>query len=87
MAEPTRDQLLRGMAALYPFVTAYRLSLNPEDLEEMVYAVLKHAAGLGPFEEITEAVDMQIAAATAAHAAMVESMQQSIRRDEGPTSA
>ncbi len=74
------------MTALSPFVTAYGLPLNPEDLEEMVYAVLKHAAGLGPVEQIIEAVNKQIDSATAVHAAMVESMQQSIQRDSGPTS-
>jgi len=86
MAEPTRDQFLRGMTALYPFVAAYDLPLNPEDLEEMVYAVLKHAVGTGPFEQITEAVNEQIASAAAAHAAMAEAMERSIHRDSGPTS-
>ena len=49
------------MTALNPFVIAYRLPLNPEDLEEMVYAVLKHAAGLEPLDQITETVNKQIA--------------------------
>jgi hypothetical protein len=75
------------MTALYPFVRAYDLPLNPEDLEEMVYAVLKHATELGPSEQITKAVQQQIASAGAAQEAMITAMQQSIERGPQTPSA
>lgn len=33
---------MRGAAALFPFVQRWGLSLNPEDLDEMAYAVLRN---------------------------------------------
>lgn len=38
----TREQIERGAAALVPFVQAWNLPLNPEDLDEIAYAVLTH---------------------------------------------
>jgi hypothetical protein len=38
--EPSREQMERGAAALIPFVQEWRLSLNPEDLDEIASAVL-----------------------------------------------
>jgi len=40
--KPEEGLILRGVAALYPFVERFGLALNPEDLELMVYEVLKH---------------------------------------------
>jgi hypothetical protein len=40
--EPTPEQVERGAAALFPFVQEWGLSLNPEDLDELAYAVLRH---------------------------------------------
>jgi hypothetical protein len=86
--EPTEEELERAAAALFPFVEAYRLSVNPEDLDEMAYAVLKHARGAGgvtqaALEEIDRAVRVQLAEEREAHLRMVEAMQRSIdERDE-----
>lgn len=54
--EPTRDEVERGAAALVPFVRAWRLSLNPENLELMAYAVLVHSKTDVPIAEIDTAV-------------------------------
>lgn len=85
LTEPTTEQLIRGASALVPFVTAYNLPLNPENVEEIVYAVLKHAARRSPAEEIAEAVEQQIASEAAAHAAMQESWRRSIDQSNDTT--
>jgi hypothetical protein len=43
--EPTERQLNRGTSALEPFVRAWNLPLNPEQLDLMAYAVLSEADG------------------------------------------
>ena len=48
-----------------PFVNAWGLSLNPEDIAEMAYAVLLHARSGRTFEEIDDAVKEQLAEYTA----------------------
>jgi hypothetical protein len=58
--EPTEAQLERAVTALVPFVQEWRLSLNPEDLEEMAYAVLTHANTDLTDEAIDAAVRAQI---------------------------
>jgi hypothetical protein len=63
MAEPTRDELARAHAALIPFVAAYGLPLNPEELDEMAYAVVRHATSTATLDEIHEQVRRQIAEA------------------------
>ncbi len=42
--DPSEEQVLRGAAALHPFVEAWGLPLNPEGLQLMAGAVLKYAA-------------------------------------------
>jgi hypothetical protein len=65
--EPTQVEIHRGVTALVPFVQEWRLALNPEDLEEIAYAVLKHSHGPAVDEddvgwrEIDAAVRHQIA--------------------------
>jgi hypothetical protein len=61
MSEPSTEQVERGVAALLPFVDAWNLSLNPEDLGELAWAVLKHSDGDTSFEEIQAAVRTQLA--------------------------
>jgi hypothetical protein len=66
VSEPTREQIERGSSALVPFVQAWNLRLNPEELDEMAYAVLKHGRRTGPiedaeYEEIDRAVRAQLA--------------------------
>ena len=46
----TREQIERGFAALIPFVQAWNLPLNPENLDELAYAVLTHGQKLGPID-------------------------------------
>jgi hypothetical protein len=65
VSEPTPEQIEPGSSALVPFVQAWRLPLNPENLDEMVYAVLKHARKTGPiadaeYGEIDRAVRAQL---------------------------
>jgi hypothetical protein len=63
--EPTPEQIERGTTALVPFVQQWGLPLNPENLDEMVYAVLKHARKTGPisaaeYDDIDRAVRAQL---------------------------
>jgi hypothetical protein len=60
MTEPTRQEMLRAAAALGPFVRRWRLSLNPEDLEELAYAVLCHARTDEDVDTIEALVEQQI---------------------------
>ena len=48
--ELTREQIERGTAALIPFVEAWNLPLNPENLDELAYAVLTHGQKTGPID-------------------------------------
>lgn len=50
----------RGTAALIPFVQRWKLSLNPEDLAEMAYAVLEHADSTIDFHEVHRLVHEQL---------------------------
>jgi hypothetical protein len=61
MAHIPEPQFERGMAAILPFVAEWSLPLNPEDLEEIVYAVLLHAHSDRPLEEIDDLVRDQLA--------------------------
>jgi hypothetical protein len=66
VSEPTPEQVERGTTALVPFVQEWGLPLNPENLDEMAYAVLKHARRTGPieaaeYEEIDRAVRAPLA--------------------------
>jgi hypothetical protein len=61
----TPEQIERGSAALAPFVQAWGLPLNPENLDEMAYAVLVHGSKKGPidpseWDEIERAVRAQL---------------------------
>jgi|tagenome__1003787_1003787.scaffolds.fasta_scaffold20913521_3 hypothetical protein len=58
--KPTAEQVERATAALVPFVQAWNLSLNPDDLAEMAYAVLVHHDGDTGLDEIDAAVRAQI---------------------------
>jgi hypothetical protein len=68
MVEPSREELGRAHAALIPFVAAYGLPVNPEELDEMAYAVLAHAVSRETLVEVHDAVKRQIAEA---HPALV----------------
>jgi hypothetical protein len=60
MMEPTPDQVERATTALVPFVQEWNLSLNPEDLAEIAYAVLVHHDSDAHWDEIDAAVRAQI---------------------------
>jgi hypothetical protein len=58
--EPTSEQVERATGALVPFVQEWNLSLNPEDLAEIAYAVLVHHDSAASWNEIHAAVRTQI---------------------------
>jgi hypothetical protein len=68
MSEPSDDSMMRAVTALVPFVRAFRLPLNPEELEVMAYAVLRFANSAEELPVIAQAVDKLIANHLAAHA-------------------
>jgi hypothetical protein len=84
MAEPSRESMLRAETALVPFVRAFRLPVNPEDLEVMAYAVLRFGNSTEELPDIDEAVEKLIADHLAAHARMMDAMEASIRDRNRP---
>jgi len=72
---PSEDQVARGASALVPFVHEWCLSLNPENLDLMAYAVLLAVQSERPLEEIQAEVGALIADDARAHAEMLEAMQ------------
>ena len=54
MGEPSEQEVRRGTAALVPFVQAWNLALNPENLDLMAYAVLRGVRSEASFEEIDQ---------------------------------
>lgn len=58
--KPTPEQVERATSALIPFVQQWNLSLNPEDLAEIAYAVLVHHDSDASWEQIDTAVRAQI---------------------------
>ena len=75
---PTESELLRGTAALAPFVDAGKLPLNPEELHEMAWAVLVHARSDGPLAEIGDAVGKQLAEYDESNERMRQAMAQKL---------
>ncbi|MGY0234191.1 hypothetical protein [Longispora urticae] len=58
--QPSRDEIRRGFVALGPFVRRWNLSLAPEDVEEIVYAVLMQARSSSADDRILATVEAQI---------------------------
>jgi hypothetical protein len=58
--DPTSEQVERATDALVPFVQEWNLSLNPEELAELAYAVLLHHDSEATSDEIDAAVRAQI---------------------------
>jgi len=58
--KPTPEQGKRASWALVPFVEEWNLSLNPEELDELSYAVLRHFDSDASWKEIHESVREQI---------------------------
>lgn len=84
MSEPSVDELHRAVTALVPFVRRWHLPLNPEDLEELAYAVLLHARSGHAVEEIVVAVEQQIDRHEQQAQQLSEAMRAAQERD-GPT--
>jgi hypothetical protein len=80
MTEPTRQEMLRALTALGPFVRRWGLPLNPEDMEELAYAVLRHARSNDGPDTITAAVDEQINEHGAKAQQLHQAMQAHIQR-------
>jgi hypothetical protein len=80
MTEPTRQEMLRALTALGPFVRRWGLPLNPEDMEELAYAVLRHAQSNDDLDTITAAVDEQINEHQAKAQQLRQAMQAHIER-------
>jgi hypothetical protein len=55
------SSLEKGAGALAYFVAPWGLPLNPEELEELAYAVLVHHDSTASWDEIRAAVEEQIA--------------------------
>lgn len=70
--------MLRAVTALVPFVRAYGLPANPEDLELMAYAVLRFGNSTEGLPDIAQAVEELIADHLAAHTRMTEAVEASI---------
>ncbi len=75
MTEPTRQELRRAVAALGPFVRRWGLPLNPEDMDELAYAVLRHAYSNDDLDAIVAAVEEQIDE----HAAKAQELHNAMR--------
>jgi hypothetical protein len=58
--KPTPEQVDRAVGALIPFVQEWNLSLNPEDLAEIAYAVLVHYDSDASWDAIDASVRAQI---------------------------
>ncbi len=56
-----QEEWERAQYAFFPFVSEFRLGLNPEDVDEILYAVLHHSRSARTYEEIDAAVRAQIA--------------------------
>jgi hypothetical protein len=82
--EPTPEELQRAKAALIPFVHAWNLPLNPEDLDLIAYAVLFHRESDTTLADIQGAVDRLIEEDAAAHQRMMSVMERSTRQPIEP---
>jgi hypothetical protein len=87
MGDPTEESMLRARTALGPFVRAFNLPVNPEDLELMAYAVLRFAESTEELLDIQRAVEEMIADHFAAHARMMEAWQAAIDERKRSTQA
>ncbi|WP_221327341.1 hypothetical protein [Actinoplanes sp. L3-i22] len=88
MTEPSVsiDELLRGKAAMAPFIRRWGLPLNPEDADLIVWAVLHYArTGENDLSGIAAGAEKHIDDYEADAARMREAMRAaSDRRDDKP---
>jgi hypothetical protein len=76
--EPSLEEMYRALAALQPFVGAYGLPVNPENLELMVYAMLRYLRSSESVDDVIGAVEGLIEEERQAHAAMGHAMARNI---------
>lgn len=76
MDEPAPEEMRRALVALSPFVAEYRLPVNPEDLELMVYAMLRHLRSPEPDEAVIEGVKALIEEQRVKHEALSRAMRE-----------
>jgi hypothetical protein len=79
--------MMRAVTALTPFVRAFRLRINPEEIDAMAYAVLRFANSGEELPAIAQAVDKLIVDQLAAHARQREAMQRTVRDRDTPGEA
>ncbi|MEU7901656.1 hypothetical protein [Actinoplanes sp. NPDC049118] len=82
MSEPTADEMFRAVTAVMPFVRRWQLPLNPEDVEELAYAVPLHARSDRTVAEIDTAVQTQIDQHRQRARHLYEAMRAASERDE-----
>jgi hypothetical protein len=80
MTEPTEQEMFRAATALGPFVRRWRLPLNPEDIDQLAYAVLRHARTNNDPNEIVVAVEEQIDEHETRARQLLEAMQAHVER-------
>jgi len=81
--EFTEDLERRAAAALDPFVRAFNLPVNPEELALMAYAVLRYTYSDQPLAQVAAAVQELIDQHIADHQRMLRAME-SRHRATGP---
>jgi hypothetical protein len=84
MSEPTRQEMFRAIAALGPFVRRWNLPLNPEDMDEIAYAVLRHAHTDQDVQTIQALVEQQINEHEAKAQQLYAAMQANLERQRQP---
>ncbi|WP_157641101.1 hypothetical protein [Longispora albida] len=78
--ELSRLELRRATVALGAFVRRWNLPLNPEDADEVAYALLLHARSAHTDPEIVAAVEAQIEEYEERARRLRDAMQASIER-------
>ncbi len=83
MSEPTRQEMFRAIAALEPFVRRWNLPLNPEDMDEIAYALLRHAHTDEDVHTIQALVEQQINEHEAKAQQLRDAMHAYVERQRG----
>jgi hypothetical protein len=78
--EPTPSEVERATGALLPFVRRWGLALNPENVQFMAYAALRHATGTLSPEGVWADVEQMLDEDEAAYRRMQAKMHE--RPDE-----
>ncbi|MBL7258738.1 hypothetical protein [Paractinoplanes lichenicola] len=87
MTEPSQDELMNASAAFLPFVQRWDLPLNPEDMDQIVWALLLYSRSPLSWEEIAAAAHRQIDVHEEGNRRMSEAMTQAAKRRSVPHEA